>query len=197
MVGRYLRQHHLALVAIFIALMGTAYAGNQLESKKVVVEVAKGKKGKKGKPGPQGPPGAQGLQGPQGQQGNQGPAGSPDTPAQVLGKLAQVDGLGSGLDADKVDGSEVVTGRASFSVSGPIPANTCFQDFKGPIPGASAGDLTIVEADLPVGLLLTPEPARPDMAIPTNIVAPFHVCNVTGAEINLTSVPHHILTLAP
>jgi hypothetical protein len=32
------------------------------------------------------------------------PAGSPDTPQDVLGKLAQVDGPGSGLDADQLDG---------------------------------------------------------------------------------------------
>src|SRR5262249_5493375 len=31
-VSRYVRQHHLGLVAIFIALTGTAYAGNQAAS---------------------------------------------------------------------------------------------------------------------------------------------------------------------
>ena len=34
----------------------------------------------------------------------QGPAGSPDTPQQVLDKLKQVDGAGSGLEADSVAG---------------------------------------------------------------------------------------------
>jgi hypothetical protein len=51
--------------------------------------------------GPQGP---QGTQGPQGVQGPPGTSGSADTPAQVLAKLAQVDGSGSGLDADLLDG---------------------------------------------------------------------------------------------
>ena len=41
---------------------------------------------------------------PQGPQGPQGPAGSPDTPQQVLDKLKQVDGAGSGLEADSVAG---------------------------------------------------------------------------------------------
>ena len=41
---------------------------------------------------------------PQGPQGLQGPAGSPDTPQQVLDKLKQVDGAGSGLEADSVAG---------------------------------------------------------------------------------------------
>lgn len=57
--------------------------------------------------GPQGDRGAAGPAGPQGPQGVQGPAGgegSPDTPAQVLAKLVQVDGGGSGLDADRLDG---------------------------------------------------------------------------------------------
>lgn len=36
--------------------------------------------------------------------GATGPAGSPDTAAQVLAKLATVDGSGSGLDADTLDG---------------------------------------------------------------------------------------------
>lgn len=54
-----------------------------------------------------GPPGPQGVAGPVGPQGPAGVAGgngSPDTPAQVLGKLVQVDGAGTGLDADLLDG---------------------------------------------------------------------------------------------
>jgi hypothetical protein len=38
-------------------------------------------------------------------QGATGPAGSPDTPAQVLEKIKQVDGSGSGLDADTLAGA--------------------------------------------------------------------------------------------
>ena len=52
-----------------------------------------------------------GLQGPAGPDGPPGPAGPkdpagclPDTPAQVLDKLVQVDGATSALDADKLDG---------------------------------------------------------------------------------------------
>ena len=45
------------------------------------------------------------VAGPQGPVGPQGQQGSPDTPAQVLSKLAQVDGPGSGLDADTLDGT--------------------------------------------------------------------------------------------
>ena len=57
--------------------------------------------------GLQGPPGAPGQAGPAGPEGPQGPAGgngSPDTPAQVLAKLVQVDGADSLMDADTLDG---------------------------------------------------------------------------------------------
>jgi hypothetical protein len=43
-------------------------------------------------------------QGIQGIPGETGPAGSPDTPGQVLAKIVQVDGDGSGLDASFLDG---------------------------------------------------------------------------------------------
>lgn len=57
------------------------------------------------KQGIQGEPGAQGEPGPAGPQGEPG-AGSPDTPQQVLDKLVQVDGDGSGLDASLLDGTD-------------------------------------------------------------------------------------------
>ena len=67
-----------------------------------------GPTGPAGASGPQGPAGATGPQGPAGATGPQGPAGadgSPDTAAEVLAKLVTVDGAGSGLDADRLDGS--------------------------------------------------------------------------------------------
>jgi hypothetical protein len=66
-----------------------------------------GPKGEKGDPGAAGANGANGTAGAAGAAGatgSAGPAGSPDTPAQVLQKLGQVDGAGSGLDADSLDG---------------------------------------------------------------------------------------------
>ncbi len=59
--------------------------------------------------GLRGPPGPAGEAGPEGPQGPRGPAGgegSPDTPQQVRDKLVQVDGAGSGIDADRLDGAE-------------------------------------------------------------------------------------------
>ncbi len=56
--------------------------------------------------GPAGPAGPEGAEGPQGPRGPAGGEGSPDTPQQVRDKLLQVDGAGSGIDADRLDGVE-------------------------------------------------------------------------------------------
>ena len=69
---------------------------------------ATGATGPQGPTGPTGATGPAGPQGPIGATGPQGPAGadgSPDTAAQVLAKLVSVDGSGSGLDADLLDGA--------------------------------------------------------------------------------------------
>jgi hypothetical protein len=50
------------------------------------------------------PPGPRGATGPRGPAGPAGASGSPDTPQQILDKLTQVDGAGSGLDADLLGG---------------------------------------------------------------------------------------------
>lgn len=63
--------------------------------------------GLQGPPGPAGADGDPGPAGPRGPEGPAGPAGgdgSPDSPAQVRDKLLQVDGAGSNLDADRLDG---------------------------------------------------------------------------------------------
>ncbi len=63
-----------------------------------------GEQGPEGPRGPRGPAGASGADGQDGQDGNDGNDGSPDTPGQVLAKLVGVDGQGSGLDSDRLDG---------------------------------------------------------------------------------------------
>jgi hypothetical protein len=105
MVSDYIRRHHLGMIAIFIALTGTAYAGTQANSGErgsVGAEAAKAKKVRRGPPGPQGPQGAQGpaglegARGLQGVQGIQGPPGptfaatqdSSDPPATPDGSIA-------------------------------------------------------------------------------------------------------------
>jgi hypothetical protein len=70
-VTRYIRQHHIGLIALFIALTGTAYAGTQVANSNSGTNVLKAKKHKKKKklkliPGPAGPAGPAGAQGPAG-----------------------------------------------------------------------------------------------------------------------------------
>ncbi|MBF6618955.1 MAG: collagen-like protein [Patulibacter sp.] len=69
-----------------------------------------GATGAVGATGAQGAPGERGSAGPSGPAGAQGPvgpAGSPDTPDDVLAKLLQVDGPGSGLDSEYFGGLAV------------------------------------------------------------------------------------------
>jgi hypothetical protein len=86
----YLRRHHLALLALFVALGGTSYAAFQLPRNSV--GTAQLKRGavvaSKVKPhsllafdfrSGQLPAGARGPEGPQGPQGNPGAAGTPGT----------------------------------------------------------------------------------------------------------------------
>ena len=117
----------MSVAAVFIALGGSAIAINKIKANSVGTKhlknnavtspkVANGSlleedfkvgqlpAGAQGAAGTQGPQGATGPAGTQGAQGIQGPAGSPDTGAQILAKLAPVDGNLSGLDADRLDG---------------------------------------------------------------------------------------------
>jgi hypothetical protein len=109
-IARYVRRHHLALLALFFALGGTAVAaGNALLPKnsvgsaqvvngslakadlsKKAVKALKGNRGARGLRGAVGPQGPQGSQGAQGTQGIQGPAG----PAGTAKAYAYISGAG-------------------------------------------------------------------------------------------------------
>ncbi len=94
-ISRYIRRHHLAMLALFVGLGGTSYAAagallpkNSVGSAQVINgslqkldlstkarSALRGLKGARGVPGPQGPSGPAGAQGATGQQGPSGPAG--------------------------------------------------------------------------------------------------------------------------
>src|SRR3954447_1197422 len=100
-IAAYVRRHHIALLALFIALVGTAAAArnarvprNSVGSAQVIngslakgdlskkaVKALKGNKGAQGTPGAQGPAGPAGAQGPAGPAGPQGPPGVGTGPA--------------------------------------------------------------------------------------------------------------------
>jgi hypothetical protein len=111
---------------------------------------AKGDTGPAGAKGDTGPAGPKGDTGPAGPKGDTGAAGSPDTPQQVLDKLEQVDGAGSGLDADLFDGQQASAFQLALSDSCPLGQYlravaqngtvTCGTD------ADSGGDITAVSA---------------------------------------------------
>ena len=87
-----------------------------------------------GATGPQGPAGAAGKNGDDGDDGAPGADGTQLTPAQALDKVKQVDGPGSGLDADSVDGVDSNTMLRGYtfykSISNPSGGGTGFGDLE-------------------------------------------------------------------
>jgi hypothetical protein len=94
----YVRRHHLALLALFVALGGTSYAAISLPARSVgrkqirtgavtlhklsshARTTLRGRRGLRGPVGASGPPGLQGARGPQGPPGPQGAPGTPAVP---------------------------------------------------------------------------------------------------------------------
>lgn len=113
-----------------------------------------GARGPDGSPGPQGPRGERGEDGTDGTNGTDGTDGSPDSPLEVLAKLREVDGSGSLLDADLLDGlSSAAFQRRGSSTScpsgqvmtaiGETGNVTCAADADTTHPtGPAGGDLT-------------------------------------------------------
>ena len=94
------------------SLRATDFAAGQLPAGTA------GPPGASGPPGGPGPDGATGPAGANGVDGIDGADGSPDTPLQVLGKVKQVDSVGSGLDADQFDGLDSTAFQRSGRIVG-------------------------------------------------------------------------------
>jgi hypothetical protein len=120
----YLRQHHIGMLALFIALSGTAYAATlprnsvgTAQLKKNAVTTAKVKNrsllGKDFKAGqlPAGPRGAQGPQGAQGAQGPQGPAGA----AGATNVTVRAGAGGAGFDTASCNAGERAVGGGGWA----------------------------------------------------------------------------------
>jgi hypothetical protein len=106
-------------------------------------QLAAGAQGARGPQGAQGPAGPQGPRGEKGEQGAPGKNGSPDTPAEVLAKLTQVDGEGSGLDAGRLGGKS-----AGEFVAGGGEILEESVNIGGVVNGSSAGGHFIETEDL-------------------------------------------------
>lgn len=113
----YVRRHHLALVALFVALSGSAYAAVTLPAGSVgtrqirngAVTLAKiataargGLKGGRGPQGAQGVAGPRGLQGAQGAQGNAGSQGVPGPTASASNTVSPSANSIPGSDAPQI-----------------------------------------------------------------------------------------------
>jgi hypothetical protein len=91
--------------------------------------------------GPKGDTGPAGAKGEKGDKGDKGADGSPDTPEQVRDKLASVDGAGSGVDADRLDGlssTEFVGGNGAVARGNAFGFATVNDDV-----ALASGDVTI------------------------------------------------------
>ena len=100
-------------------------------------QLPKGDTGPPGANGDKGDPGVPGAPGSKGDTGPPGADGSPDSPADVLAKLLQVDGAGSNLDADRLDGqSSNAFAQAAQTVLDDDPAGG---DLTGAFPSPTIG----------------------------------------------------------
>lgn len=104
------------------------------------VRALKGATGPRGLTGAPGPAGPKGTAGTNGTNGAPGTNGSPDTAAQVLEKAKTVDGAGSGLDADTLDG---ITAAGFLATNAPAGG-----DVAGPLSNLQVGTNAITASEI-------------------------------------------------
>ena len=206
----------VSTLCLFILLGGAAYAATRVTGRNVVNGSLTGRdvKDRSLKPadfragalpeGPRGPAGAPGARGPA---GPAGASGSPDTPAQVRTKLMSVDGAGSGIDADLIDGAggpggdlggtfgdlqltqgsvglrELASGGpfGSYNFGSTVPAGGCVAQAVG-WDQANLGEVLIAlpeSADLGAGIYMRPTV----VSHPGQVVV--EICNASGAPVDI------------
>lgn len=205
----------VSVIALLVALGGTGYAAivlpaNSVGSKQLKRNAVTAVKVKNGSllaadfragqlpAGAQGPAGAVGPQGPKGDKGDPGLNGSPDSPAQVLEKLKQVDGPGSGLDADTLDGTDatgflriVGTATPAFNVAS-VPADSCADRSSFGILGLQVTDFLLVERQAaPTSGIVDSFRIGPG----PNPQVLYAVCNTTAAPVDPPQAGFRILAV--
>lgn len=183
-----------------------AYAGRARAAQSVrcrllgrVPSGPRGAQGPQGAPGERGPQGAQGERGAQGAQGpvgdtgargERGADGSPDSPQQVLDKLRQVDGSGSDLDADRLDGTDstgflrIVGTNITGVTPGSVPGNTCDSLSTFRITGLQLTDFLLVQHDAEPHDGIVYEFRIEDSPSGGGPLIRVYVCNTTAAPIS-------------
>ena len=139
-----------------------------------------------------------GPAGAKGDKGDPGANGSPDSPQQVLAKLEQVDGSGSGLDADTVDGTDAtvlprIVGQAApgFNVTS-VPADTCAPQSSFGIADLQVTDFLLVERQSPPTSGIT-DSFR--IVADPNPQVMYAVCNTTAAAIDPPPAAFRVMAL--
>ena len=158
----YLRRHHLGLLALFVALSGTAYAATlprnsvgTAQLKRNAVTSAKVKPasllrsdfrqgqmpaGPQGARGPEGPPGARGAEGATGARGAEGPVGprGPQGPAGATNVTVRQGPVSNGASGATCNPGEVAVGGGG-STDDAVPT---FLRSSTPTPPADGGTPT-------------------------------------------------------
>src|SRR4051794_24277548 len=159
----YVRRHHIALLALFFALGGTAFAaGNALLPANSVgtaqikagavtkgkiasktLKQLKGIKGAQGAPGAAGPAGPQGTQGIQGVAGPQGPAGPAGASATAL--WAGVNGADGTRSRSSGSTASSRLGTGQYQVTFNRVVSTCafLATIGNPGAGSTSGDVDL------------------------------------------------------
>jgi hypothetical protein len=101
-ITAYVGRHHIALLALFFALGGTAFAVTKQKIAGKTLKQLKGNKGAQGAPGAAGPQGPAGPQGTQGIQGPAGPAGTAKAYAYISSAGVPVAANAKGITAAMV-----------------------------------------------------------------------------------------------